>query len=137
MLRRRDLPDEIKTVARSAGSERRREPRIDTTVSAEWRFRPVGKIVSTWSKATVSDLSRNSANMTADRELKASDVVEVRMLLDAGQSITIVAAIVRSEKSGVKHKIGLAFQHLDEESSHVVTRFVNRRMTELRSRGLA
>lgn len=132
-----NLPDEIKTVARSAGSERRAEPRIDTTVSAEWRFRPVGKIVSTWSKATVSDLSRNSANMTADRELKSSDVVEVRMMLDAGQSITIVAAIVRSEKSGVKYKIGLAFKHLDEESSHVVTRFVNRRMTELRSRGLA
>jgi hypothetical protein len=131
-----NLPDDIKTVARISGPERRAEPRVDTTVAAEWRFKPVGKITGTWSKATISDLSRISANMSADREFKANDVVEVRMSLDAGQSITIDASIVRSEKSGVRYKIGLAFKHVDEESSHVVTRFVNRRMTELRSRGL-
>jgi hypothetical protein len=131
-----NLPDDIKTVARTAGPERRAEPRIDTTIGADWRFKPVGKIATTWSKATISDLSRVSANMTADREFKANDVIEVRMTLDAGQSITLSAAIVRSEKAGVKYKIGLAFKHVDEESSHVVTRFVNKRMTELRARGL-
>jgi hypothetical protein len=131
-----NLPDEIKTVARTAAPERRAEPRVDTTVAAEWRFKPVGKIVSPWSKATISDLSRTSAYMTSDREFKANDGIEVRMTLDAGQSITVNAVIARSEKSGAKYKIGLAFQHVDEESSHVVTRFVNKRMTELRSRGL-
>jgi hypothetical protein len=132
-----NLPEDIKTVARFAGPERRAEPRVDTTVAAEWRFKPVGKIVSTWSKATISDLSRTSANMTSERDFKVNDAIEVRMTLDAGQSITLHASIVRSEKSGVKNKIGLAFKHVDEESSHVVTRFVNKRMTELRSRGLS
>ena len=131
-----NLPDDIKTVARIAGPDRRSEPRVDTTVAAEWRFKPVGKIVTNWSKATISDLSRISANMTSEREFKSNDVIEVRMTLDAGQSITLAASIVRSEKSGAKNKVGLAFKHVDEESSHVVTRFVNKRMTELRARGL-
>ncbi len=130
------LPDDIKTVARTAGPERRAEPRVDTTVTAEWRFKPAGKIVSTWSKATISDLSRISANMTTDREFKANEFIEVRMTLDAGHAITLDAAIVRSAKSGIKYKAALAFKHVDEESSHVVTRFVNKRMTELRARGL-
>jgi len=131
-----DLPDDVKTLARATGAERRAEPRVDATVSAEWRFKPVGKIVGTWSKAVISDLSRTSANMTAEREFKAQDVIEVRMSLDAGHSIFVDASIVRSEKAGMKYKVGLAFKHVDEESSHVITRFVNKRMTELRSRGL-
>ena len=132
-----DLPLEVKTLARLAGPERRAEARVETTVPAEWRFKPVGRIVGAWSKATVSDLSRVSANMTADREFKANDVIEVRMTLDAGQSITVDAAILRSEKAGTKYKVVFALKHVDEESSHVVTRFINKRMTELRARGLS
>jgi hypothetical protein len=131
-----NLPDDIKTIARTAGPERRAEPRVDTTISAEWRFKPVGKIVGTWTKVTISDLSRTSANMTAERDFKVNDVIEVRITLDAGQTIVVDAATVRSEKAGIKFKVGLALRHVDEESSHVVTRFVNKRMTELRSRGL-
>jgi hypothetical protein len=132
-----NLPEEIKTVARAPVPDRRTEPRIDTTVNGEWRFKPVGKIVSSWSKVVISDLSRVSANMTSDRELKAQDVIEVRMTLEGGRPITIDAAIVRSEKAGVRFKIALAFRHVNEEDSHLITRFVNKRMTELRARGLA
>jgi hypothetical protein len=74
--------------------------------------------------------------MTAERDFKVNDVIEVRMTLDAGKTIVVDAAIVRSEKAGIKFKAGLSLKHVDEESSHVVTRFVNKRMTELRSRGL-
>jgi len=131
-----NLPDEIKTLARAPVPDRRAEPRIETTVTAEWRFKPAGKIAGSWSKVVISDLSRVSANMTADREFKVQDVIEVRMTLEAARPTTIDAAIVRSEKAGAKYKIGLAFRHVDEESSHLITRFVNKRMTELRSRGL-
>jgi hypothetical protein len=116
--------------------ERRAEARVDTTVNAEWRFKPVGKIVGAWSKVVVSDLSRVSANMSADRDFKAQDVIEIRMALDAAQSVTIDATIVRSEKIGGRYKVSFVFKHVDEEESHVITRFVNKRMTELRARGL-
>jgi hypothetical protein len=132
-----NLPNEVKTLARTAGPDRRSEARVDTTVNAEWRFKPVGKIVSTWSKVVISDLSRTSANMTADRDFKAQEVIEIRINLDAGQPMIVGAATVRSEKAGIKYKVGLVFRHVDEESSHVITRFVNKRMTELRSRGLS
>jgi hypothetical protein len=74
--------------------------------------------------------------MTAEREFKSQDIIEVRMILEAASPVTIDAAIVRSEKAGTKFKVGLAFRHVDEESSHLITRFVNKRMTELRARGL-
>jgi hypothetical protein len=131
-----NLPDEIKTVASAPVPDRRAEARIDTTVNAEWRFKPVGKIVGSWTKVVISDLSRTSANMTAEREFKSQDIIEVRMILEAASPVTIDAAIVRSEKAGTKFKVGLAFRHVDEESSHLITRFVNKRMTELRARGL-
>jgi hypothetical protein len=131
-----NLPEEIKVVSRAPVPDRRAEPRIDTTMNAEWRFKPVGKIVSSWNRVVISDLSRISANMASDRDFKAGDVIEVRMTLDAAKSITLDAAILRSEKTGGRYKIGLTFRHVDEESSHIITRFVNKRMTELRARGL-
>jgi hypothetical protein len=131
-----NLPEEIKTLSRAPTPDRRAEPRIDTTVNAEWRFKPVGKIVGSWARVVISDLSRVSANMTAEREFKPNDVIEVRMTLEGSQPVTIDASILRCEKAGVRFKIGLAFKHVDEESSHLITRFVNKRMTELRARGL-
>ena len=95
-----NLPNDVKTLARTAGPERRAEPRVDTTISAEWRFKPVGKIVGTWTRVTISDLSRTSANMTAERDFKVNDSIEVRMTLDAGQTIVVDAATVRSKRPG-------------------------------------
>jgi len=119
------------------GPDRRAEARLDVTIDGEWRFKPVGKIVASWSKVVISDLSRVGAGMTTDREFKLHDVVEVRMTFDAAQVVTVDASITRCEKAAGKFKIGLTFRHPDEESSHIITRFVNKRMTELRGRGLA
>ena len=131
-----NLPDEVKQLSRSSEVERRAEARIDTTVSAEWRFKPVGKIVGAWSRVVVSDLSRMSATMAADRLLRTNDAIEVRLTLEGSKPIVVDAIVIRSEASGVKHNVALNFNHVDEESSHVITRFVNRRMTALRQRGL-
>lgn len=107
------------------------------TVDGEWRFKPVGKIASPWSKVTIGDLSRVSANMTADRDFKPQAVIELRMMLEAGHPLTVDATIVRAEKTGTKYKVALAFQHVNDESAHLVTRFVNKHLTEQRVRGLA
>ena len=117
-------------------AERRAEPRVDTSVSAEWRFKPVGKIASLWAKIVVNDLSRASATMTCDRALKPQETIEIRTALDGKNPIVFNTVIVRCDPAGSKFKVGIAFRHVDEESSHVITRFINKRMTELRSRGL-
>lgn len=117
-------------------AKRRTMPPAPILVDGEWRFKPAGKLVTSWTKTVVSDLSRTSANMTSERELKAGDVIEVRMTLDGPNPVTLDAAIVCSEKVAAKFKIALAFRHVNEEASHVITRFVNRRMAELRGRGL-
>lgn len=132
-----NLPNDIKTISRTAAADRRVEPRVDTTVSAEWRFKPVGKITTNWSKVTISDLSRTSASMTADREFKPQDLIEVRMTLEGVKQLIIDASPVRSEKTGSKYRVSLTFKHTHDESSHAITRFINKRMTELRSRGLS
>ena len=117
-------------------AERRAEPRVDTSVSAEWRFKPVGKIASPWARIVVNDLSRTSATMTCDRALKPQETIEIRTTLDGKNPIVLDTVIVRCDPAGAKFKVGMAFRHVDEESSHVITRFINKRMTELRGRGL-
>jgi c-di-GMP-binding flagellar brake protein YcgR len=127
--KKRSVPSVRKT-------ERRAEPRVDTSVGAEWRFKPVGKIASAWAKVVVNDLSRTSATMTCDRALKPQEAIEIRTTLDGKNPIVLDTVIVRCDPAGSKFKVGMAFKHIDEESSHVITRFINKRMTELRSRGL-
>ena len=125
-----------KTVPSVRTAERRAEPRVDTSVGAEWRFKPVGKIASPWVKLVLNDLSRTSATMTCDRALKPQEAIEIRTTLDGKNMIVLDTVIVRCDPAGSKFKIGMTFRHVDEESSHVITRFINKRMTELRSRGL-
>jgi c-di-GMP-binding flagellar brake protein YcgR len=129
-------PSKKKTAPSKRAAERRAEPRVDTSVSAEWRFKPVGKIASPWSKVVVNDLSRTSATMTCDRALKPQETIDLRTTLDGKNLIVLDTVIVRCDPAGSKFKVGMAFRHVDEESSHVITRFINKRMTELRGRGL-
>jgi c-di-GMP-binding flagellar brake protein YcgR len=129
-------PTKKKTVPSVRAAERRAEPRVDTSVSAEWRFKPVGRIASPWGKIVLNDLSRTSATMTFDRALKPQEAIEIRTMLDGKNMIVLDTVIVRCDPAGSKFKVGMTFRHVDEESSHVITRFINKRMTELRSRGL-
>lgn len=117
-------------------ADRRAELRVDTSVNAEWRFKPVGKIASPWARVVVNELSRTNATMTCDRAMKPQEAIELRATLDSKEPIVFEAVIVRCDPAGSKFKVGMTFRHVNEEASHVITRFLNRRMTELRSRGL-
>jgi hypothetical protein len=75
--------------------------------------------------------------MMVERDFKPQEAIEIRAVLGGDEAVVLEATAVRSEPAGAKFKVSILFNHLDEESSHVITRFVNRRMTELRSRGLA
>lgn len=125
-----------KTVTTARTVDRRAEARVDTSVGAEWRFKPVGKIASPWARVVLNDLSRTSATMTCDRVLKPQEAIEIRTMLDGKDPIVLDTVIVRCDPAGSKFKVGMAFKHIDEEASHVITRFINKRMVELRSRGL-
>ena len=59
------------------------------------------------------------------------------MVLEDAMPIVLDATVVRSDPAGPKHRVGLSFNHIDDEASHVITRFINKRMTALRSRGLS
>ncbi len=125
-----------KPVSNVRSADRRAELRVDTSVSAEWRFKPVGKIASPWARIVVNELSRTNATMTSDRAFKPQERIEIRAPLEGKNPSTFEAAVVRCDPAGSKFKVGVAFKHIDEEHSHVITRFLNKRMTELRSRGL-
>lgn len=129
-------PSKKKSAPSGRRPDRRTEARVDTTVDAEWRFKPVGKIASSWTKVVIMDLSRTSAAMTCDRAFKPQEAIEIRTLLDGKTPIVFDSAIVRCDAAGSKFRVVIAFRHVDEESSHVITRFINKRMTELRGRGL-
>jgi hypothetical protein len=131
------MPETVTALERLPSQERRAEPRIETSVIAEWRFKPAGRILAPWSKVVVSELSRTSASMMVERDFKPQEAIEIRAVLGGDEAVVLEATAVRSEPAGAKFKVSILFNHLDEESSHVITRFVNRRMTELRSRGLA
>ena len=51
-----------KPVSNHRTAERRAEPRVDTSVEAEWRFKPVGKIATSWVKVVLNDLSRTGGS---------------------------------------------------------------------------
>src|SRR5277367_5724311 len=80
--------------------ERRAEARVDTSVEAEWRFKPVGKIPSSWARVVMNDLSRTGATMTCDRALKPQEAIEIRTNLDGKNPVVFDTVIVRCEPAG-------------------------------------
>ena len=132
-----DLPTKIETVQKFAASKQRTNVRIDTTVQAQWRYAPAGKIETEWQKGVVSDLSRTGSSLAADREVKVGNILELKIPL-GGDTITTRADAKRVDKIGGKEKytVGLAFHPLKPEAEKAIIEFINRRQVDLRNRGL-
>lgn len=132
------MPAEIKVLQRFAGARQRAGVRIDTTVNAQWRFTPVGRIATDFQKATLSDLSRGGAQLTVDRELKVGEKVDVNMQLAAKDPVLVKGEVRRVEKTRTgKFNAGLRFVEVGPEAERAITEFINRRQMDLRNRGLA
>ena len=135
-----EAPRRVSLVSAASGSQKRQNVRLDAIVTGEWRFAPGSVGVGEFAKATIRDISRGGCSLILDRELKPHATVEVRMKLrpDA-DPLTLLGEVMRHEKiqhSG-KFSHGLRFQGLRPGEDQAIIEFINRRQSELRSRGLA
>lgn len=134
-----DVPGKIETLQKFAGSRKRTNVRIDTTVPIQWRYSSEGKIESTWQKGVLSDISRTGSSLATDKTIKAGNVLELKMSLSpAGNPTVARAEAKRVEKieGTQKFNVGLLFQRLSPEAERAVIEFINRRQVDLRNRGL-
>jgi hypothetical protein len=134
-----EIPGKIETVQKFAGSRKRTNVRIDTTVAVQWRYAPTGKLETEWQKGVLSDISRTGSSLAADREIKTGNIVELKIPLAAnGDPVTTRADARRVDKiAGTqKYTIGLSFHPLKPETEKAIIEFINRRQVDLRSRGL-
>jgi c-di-GMP-binding flagellar brake protein YcgR len=135
-----ELPSKIETIQRFGGARKRTNVRIDTTVNVQWRYGATGKIESEWQKGVLSDISRTGSSLSADREVKNGNIIELKIPLRAdGDPITVRADARRVDKieGTQKFNIGLSFHPLRPDDERVIIEFINRRQVDLRNRGLA
>ncbi len=133
------VPARIETVQKFK-VHKRSNVRVDTTVAAQWRFTPAGKIETEWQKANVSDISRAGCSLTTDKPVKTGAKVDLKApLLDGNRDVTLRAEVVRvgTIETSKKSNVGLKFIELTPERERAIVDFINRRQTTLRSRGLA
>ena len=135
-----DPPRRLILIAAASGSQKRQSVRLDAIVTGVWRFAPKGVGTGEFVKATIRDISRGGCSLIIDRELKPHTTVEVRMALKPeNPGMTLLGEVMRHEKikSSGKFSHGLRFQGLRPDEDQAIIDFINRRQSELRSRGLA
>lgn len=131
------MPTEIKVLQKFAGARQRAGVRVDTTVNAQWRFTPAGRIATEYQRATLSDLSRGGAQLTVDRELKVGEKLDVSIQL-AEKPLLVKAEVRRVDKGRTgKFNAGLRFLDIGHDAEGAIAQFINRRQADLRNRGLA
>lgn len=133
------MPGRIETVQKFNGARARATVRMDTSVGAQWRYAAAGKLESVWQKGNVSDISRTGCSLTSDRELKVGTALDVKIPLPANRdSIAVKADARRVDRIAQTKKftIGLRFLSISPEADRAIVEFINRRQTDLRSRGL-
>ncbi|HTU81857.1 MAG TPA: PilZ domain-containing protein [Candidatus Acidoferrales bacterium] len=135
-----EYPRRVDTIGASTGVQKRSSVRLDTLVSGNWRFAPGGKGAGEFQRATIRDISRGGCALNVDRPLKLGTMVEVKILFgDAAPPIVLLAEVVRHQeiKSSGKHSHGVRFHGVRPEEDHAIIDFINKKLAELRSRGLA
>jgi hypothetical protein len=123
-----------------SGAGKRQSVRLDTIVTGTWRFAPGGVGKGEFVKATIRDVSRGGCSLIIDRALKLGTQVEVQLpLKDSTDPLTMLGEVMRHEqiKTSGKHSHGLRFHGIRPGEDQAIVEFINRKQSELRSRGLA
>ncbi len=134
------MPAKIQTLsAGPGGAQKRSSVRLDTTVPGSWRFAPQGKGSGEFYRGSLTDVSRTGASLVADREIKKSGMVEVKVVLSsASQPLMLLGEVMRVgkiEQSG-KWSHGLRFHGVSPNDDKAIMEFINRRQADRRNRGL-
>ncbi len=121
------------------GAQKRSSLRMDALVTGQWRFAPAKKGIGTYARASIRDISRGGCSLILDRELPRGSMVEVKLLLRSDANIELLAEVMRTQTIETSGKIshGLRFLGPTPEQDHAILDFINKKQTDLRSRGLA
>lgn len=133
-----DLPKRIEALSGTA--QKRSSLRLDTLVAGQWRLAPGGAGVGEFMRGSVRDISRGGCALINDRMLKAGQMVEVRLDLQrSAVPLVALGEVVRSEQipTSGKYSHGLRFHGLRPEDDQAILAFINKKLADLRSRGLA
>jgi hypothetical protein len=135
------LPERVDLIgAASSGAQKRSSVRLDAILPGQWRFAPSGKGVGEFSKTNLRDISRGGCSLIVERELKKGTMIELRLHLRSDAApITVLGEVMRSERVPTSGKFthGIRFHAVSPEEDRAILEFINRKQTELRSRGLA
>ncbi len=132
------LPGRVEMLA--GGGQKRTSVRLDTLVSGVWRMAPDGKGVGEFMKGSIRDISRGGCAIIMSRQCRVGQWLEIKMALKhETPAVAVVGEIVRCEQVPTSGKFshGLRFHGLTPAQDHQILEFINRKQTELRSRGLA
>lgn len=132
------LPPKVESVAGAA--QKRSSMRLDALISGSWRFAPGGNPVGEFMRANIRDISRGGCALISDRECRVGQMLEVRLNLRSMQApLTVLAEVMRVSQVPTSGKFshGLRFHGLQRDGDVAIVEFINTRLAELRSRGLA
>lgn len=135
-----EIPRKIDRVGASLGEHRRATVRLDALVPGKWRFAPGGKGTGEFSRGNIRDISRGGCSLIADRAMKTGTLVEVQLQLRTGAAdLTFLGEVMRTQEIASSGKVshGLRFHGVTPEEDRAIIEFINRKQSELRSRGLA
>jgi hypothetical protein len=133
-------PKRVDMVGAAQSTQKRSSVRLDALVTGAWRFAPNGKGTGEFLRATIGDISRGGCALTTDRQLRPGTMLEVRLSLREGNPpLVLLAEVMRHHeiRASGKHSHGLRFHGVRPEEDNAIVEFINRKQSELRSRGLA
>ncbi|MFN2528309.1 MAG: flagellar brake protein [Candidatus Baltobacteraceae bacterium] len=133
-----EMPTKVDTLSSHAGSQQRASVRMDTIVPGMWRRAKNGVGAGDFAKGNVRDISRGGCSLIIGYELPKAAQVEVKLQLGA-MPVIALGEVMRVEhiKTSGKWSHGLRFQGITPAQDKAIMEFINRRQSDLRSRGLA
>ena len=126
--------------AMGGGAQKRTSVRMDTLVPGFWRMAPGGKGVGDYMKGNIRDISRGGCALILDRQCKTGSMIEVKMALRSeAPPLCVLGEVMRCEQipTSGKYSHGLRFHGLRPGEDQAILDFINRKLTDLRNRGLA
>jgi hypothetical protein len=133
------MPERIEALG-GGGAQKRLSMRIDTLVAGMWRMAPGGEGVGEFLKGSIRDISRGGCSLIMDRQCKVGQTLEVKISLNSGADpVTVLGEVMRTEQVPTSGKFshGLRFRGVTPAEDHAILEYINRKQSELRSRGLA
>lgn len=133
-----EMPAKVDTLTSNSGSQQRASVRMDTIVPGMWRRAKDGVGAGEFAKANVRDISRGGCSLIIDYELPKARQVEVKLQLGP-MPVIALGEVMRVEhiKTSGKWSHGLRFHGITPAQDKAIMEFINRRQSDLRSRGLA